>query len=112
MRLTVLALPLALIGLVAARGHTHPRDYVDELSTREILEDLTTRELIDELSDRLERRATKAKAPAPAPKVLYTCAFCGLAITEKTINTDCPFSTDHRHGLGNGKKGWDVSKRR
>ncbi|KAF6764598.1 hypothetical protein DFP72DRAFT_1059565 [Ephemerocybe angulata] len=48
----------------------HPRDYVDELSTREILEDLSTRELSNELSDRLERRATKAKAPAPAPKVL------------------------------------------
>ncbi|KAF6749203.1 hypothetical protein DFP72DRAFT_1142698 [Ephemerocybe angulata] len=108
MRLTVLALPLPLIALVTARGRTHPRDYVDELSTREILEDLSTRELIDELSDRLARRATKANAP----KVLYTCAFCGLAITDKTINTDCLLSTDHRHGLGNGKKGWDVGKRR
>ncbi|KAF6745264.1 hypothetical protein DFP72DRAFT_856650 [Ephemerocybe angulata] len=84
MRLTLLALPLAFLSLVAAHGaHNHARD-LDELSTRDILEDISTRELLAELSSRLERRGGNrrgGKATGWAPILPFRCAYCLIDIT-------------------------------
>ncbi|KAF6746388.1 hypothetical protein DFP72DRAFT_1175622 [Ephemerocybe angulata] len=109
MRLTVLALPLAFLSLVAAHGgahsHNHPRD-VDELSTRDILEDISTRELLDVLSDRLDRRGvTKPKGRTPAPTFQpYNCAYCHLKIeTPQYEKSRCDLSSTWSHGRLTGQ---------
>ncbi|KAF6741321.1 hypothetical protein DFP72DRAFT_862646 [Ephemerocybe angulata] len=103
MRLTLLALPLAFLSLVAAHSgaheHNHARD-LDELSTRDILEDISTRELLAELSSRLDRRGGNrrgGKAPGWAPILPFRCAYCLIDITTSNVNSNCWKSPDGKH---------------